>query len=1339
MKTIKTRSFRITAAAALLSGGLVYYAPASAALLDFANVPLFIGSVGVPPNVFITLDDSGSMDWEFSTIRYWAANFYDFDAPNTTATGFASGSFRNPASTAPTTDFVPNSQQRWVGFVTNSAETAYSTGSISNILSYYYPNSDNLYTPNTGCEVGTGANNGVVFSCNSTYTLWRPDRGCSNPTPMERNVSGCPAYNASQPHFLWDWRLFSSDVSTLYYNPTLQYDPWDNIGTNASYTAARSNPMSGTTGYSVTRDLSATDFYYTVWTDNKGFAGAAPGRGSNAAADSTSTTDGHMTSTPNGIADLWDNYTLYTVKAGGATVTVENFQTDTCKTESTQPLNTASLTGLTGTSPDQNNPRCWYYCQTASTTASTCGSTGTYYYRYQAGRLIVSQVGSTITLSGSAAQPLLGNKTIAELKQSIANWYQYYRRRSLVAKGSIGKVVTKFPNFRYGISVLNQWSGTWPTKLFVEMPTAANPPYTTENANLLTKTYGFTWGAFGTPLQIALDRAGQYYKGTLSGHTTSPILSAAQGGKCQQNFSLLLTDGFWNATYTAMGDKDGDTRNDTLADVAYYYYQNDLRTDLADKVLTTPFDQANWQHMVNFTVAFGVEGLLNYPTASSWPAEVNPLTENSTQWGDPTVSATTPAKVDDMWHAAYNSRGAFFSAKNPQQLLDGLSTSLNIVSARTGSATALSMNSGFVTDTRSAISYIARFNSADWTGALLAVTINTNGTFATGAPVWDTSATFTPSTQPPDTRRIFTSSGPFLWANLSTAQQAYLNTNPINNLPDAKGQARLDFLRGKGVATTDSAWLTTNSFRTRTSMLGDIINSDPFFVSYDSGPAMIYVGANDGMLHAFNADNGQEVFAFIPDAVIPKLNALPDIGYAHRYYVDGGPVVKKNVGANARTILVGTLRGGGQSIFALDVTDPANFDQSKVLWQFSGKNLGHPYDNDLGYTFSKPTLTKLADGSWVVVIGNGYNNTEADGNVGAGTAVLYLLDLETGALIKKLDTFAGSTATPNGLAAPAVIFDPADSAKVLYAYAGDLRGNLWKFDLSTGGASASVAYNTTCSSASPCKPLFTATSPSAGNPTQPITTRPEVDVHPSLNGYLVYFGTGKYIETTDNQNTGQPTQTLYAVWDRDNPNISSLLPQTRAHLLQQTILANVSGSYVTSDTPIVWHEDTNLTSPTNPSGTPPAGYLGWYVDLIVAGDNQGEKQVTNGLLLDKKIIFNTIIPSVDVCEAGGTSNTIILDAVSGSRLSVSPFKGSSNVTGDFNGDGILETVPVSSQGSTVGILSSPAPVTALGASGGGGDQPFIVSLGSSGQPSSIEVDPAQQTIGRRFWRQLQQQ
>ncbi len=271
---------------------------------------------------------------------------------------------------------------------------------------------------------------------------------------------------------------------------------------------------------------------------------------------------------------------------------------------------------------------------------------------------------------------------------------------------------------------------------------------------------------------------------------------------------------------------------------------------------------------------------------------------------------------------------------------------------------------------------------------------------------------------------------------------------------------RLNWLRG------DQALEDGITYRIRTKILGDIINSTPAYVSvldfgYDSLPStdpgaslynahvkatrsrppMLYVGANDGMLHALKiASSGTSVveeFAFIPMEVYPKLVDLTMPGYSHQYYVDGSPVVgdayiddvwNTSSGAEWRTVLIGTTAAGGKSIFALDITDPENFDSGDVMWEF--------IDADLGYTLGEPVIARMANGKWGVIFGSGYNSA-------SGLAYLYIVDAETGTLIKKIAT---NSDTANGLSSPAVLVN--NERVVTTVYAGDLKGHLWKFDLS---------------------------------------------------------------------------------------------------------------------------------------------------------------------------------------------------------------------------------------------------------------------------------------------------
>jgi type IV pilus assembly protein PilY1 len=296
------------------------------------------------------------------------------------------------------------------------------------------------------------------------------------------------------------------------------------------------------------------------------------------------------------------------------------------------------------------------------------------------------------------------------------------------------------------------------------------------------------------------------------------------------------------------------------------------------------------------------------------------------------------------------------------------------------------------------------------------------------------------------------------------------------------------------------------TFRRRLTLLGDIVNSQPvvvdsatfittmadtlsgdtkyaaFQTTAKSRRAQVYVGANDGMLHGFDVATGVEKFAFIPSAVVTKLSALSAKTYnsdssLHNFYVDGTPVVSDvYFGSAWHTVLVGTLGAGGSEIFALDITDPDNI---KLLWEFTAVT-----DSDLGNTFSTPYISKLHSGEWGVIVGSGYNGNN-------GNASLFILNVATGATIKKLTTPANLLTGANGLSSP-VILDSNSDGIADYVYAGDLKGNLWRFDLISPGSLTATATASNYTVAFSGKPLYTAAAPTLGAAPQSITTPPVV-------------------------------------------------------------------------------------------------------------------------------------------------------------------------------------------------------------------------------------------------------
>ena len=439
----------------------------------------------IDPNVFFMMDDSGSMDWEILTKDY---HYYtDYWDPDSTPVGLQeAGSF--------------------VGFS--------SSGECSGRETYLY-----IY------DSDASTNNDNVYD------------SCSYPTLEDHPEA-----------YTRDWRAYSSDVNVMMYNPEITYSPW--IGfSNATFSAARSNPQSGTTGYSKTRNLAG--FVYEVWEDTHGADYNGNGEITGGPDDATDT--------PNGDVDLWDSHTKYTVNASDIDVVAHDTPTDIADINVDCDLTDAG-TGY-----------------------ETCYGT----------------VRTNSTISGAGTNTW--GRTVAGEQQNIANWYQYHRRRSFVSKGAVDLVVNANPNFRFGYSQINEYSTVW-----VDVPSAVVDDYTTHNAALLQEMYDFEWQSNSTPLRRGLERVGRYYDDDLTGFD-DPIISA-----CQQNYSILFTDGEWNGSspsLSAIGDEDEDGDGDNLSDVAHYFYNKDL-SPLDNDVPTTPIDPNTAQHMVTFTVAFGLSGNL---------------------------------------------------------------------------------------------------------------------------------------------------------------------------------------------------------------------------------------------------------------------------------------------------------------------------------------------------------------------------------------------------------------------------------------------------------------------------------------------------------------------------------------------------------------------------------------------------------------------------------------------------------------------------------------------------------------------------------------------------------
>jgi type IV pilus assembly protein PilY1 len=443
------------------------------------------------------------------------------------------------------------------------------------------------------------------------------------------------------------------------------------------------------------------------------------------------------------------------------------------------------------------------------------------------------------------------------------------------------------------------------------------------------------------------------------------------------------------------------------------------------------------------------------------------------------------------------------------------------------------------------------------------------------------------------------------------------------------------------------------------------------------------------MLHGFNASTGEETFAFIPTAVFPNLNLLTAKNYSHQYYVDGTPEVADVFDGNSwRTILVGTLRAGGKGLFALDVTDPNNID---LLWEFDEfnylDNKGNGKKTDMvgpGYSFPKPTIARLHNGRWAVVTGNGYEGANTD----SGKAALYIIDAITGELSHSLEVQSDHQAS-NGLSTPRLADYDGDGVAD-YAYAGDLHGNLWRFDLLGAGADPERTTGPVYGDKNTAgrfevsfgkKAMFKATASANNNARQPIMAAPSLTRHPSGNGYLVIVGTGKYFEEEDKTGTETHAQSIYAIWDNQTRAEStgvSGMPIGRNALVQQTITAtNLSAEGKTSglervartlsDSAVAYYDNQGNISK-----------RGWFLDLAVGSSYEGEMMIENMRVLGRDtLLISTLVPNDDPCAHGSGNWLYALNPATGGSTLHHAFD---TRIKDQNGETIVSAIKLGAEG-----------------------------------------------------------
>ena len=923
MKTFKKIALSLAVASATLAPSVQTMAGPN---LNIATNPLLLAAQA-PANVYWMIDDSGSMDWEV----------------------LAKGHF-------PSWCYAPD--PRWV---TSSRRGGCSASSFEDDGDWYvrkwYQQTANDNDSWRGR--GTGESEiGLIFSSSHNWSTSYSDNN------FEYENDGDDDFDVR------DWRGFSSSLNTMWYDPTVNYIPWAGVtefATPASFTAAREdarflagsdtrnlgdignesrmNPETGVEVwpgplllFPISESTTGSDssFTYVIHHDTHGWTGTVPDQ------DADDRTLG-----ANGMVDMWDEYTQVDVGPSN-TIVLQHFTW-------------RQANGYSDSGHVYNNGVRGIVRSPADSTPTPLTGSAQDLRDYLSGVKPLPNKTQSFSITGNV---------VGEAKQNIANWFQYYRKRILTAKAAVGQVMVRAPGFFYGLDTINQGGGS------TSYMAANQASQSAHDSALLDRFYRYSKASNGgTPLRTALNRAGQFYKDATNG---APIKYS-----CQPSFTVLMSDGY----------RDGDGYSNTLADVAYHYYHQDLR-GLANNVPASEKDPRTDQHMVTFTVAFGLVGNLTDNNNDDWPDQDlsgNTLTfgsgmnattgaqpGDSANWGDPS-GGDGPGKIDDMWHAAWNSHGIYKSAGNPAELITALGDALSEIEARSLTSSGVAASGGALV-TGSAL-YQPSYDTENWSGNLVERPLDpATGNILTGG--WDatnglksdttrTLVTMKPTTvlqwDPAGTQRTHSGDGvPFRYANLSPDQRRAIDTS------NATAADKIRWLRGDRAMEEKNGGLyrnRPNSGATDTTppLLGDIVDSTPIFVGLPSKTVrglnayqklkyadflnntatrnkMVYVGANDGIMHGFNADTGSQDFGYIPNLLMPKLSVLTNPTYSHEFFVNTTATVEDvytstvNDSENWRTVLVSGLGQGGQGLFALDVTNPSVMSEAgagnTVLWEY---------------------------------------------------------------------------------------------------------------------------------------------------------------------------------------------------------------------------------------------------------------------------------------------------------------------------------------------------------------------------------------------------------------------
>lgn len=909
-------------------------------------------------------------------------------------------------------------------------------------------------------------------------------------------------------------------------------------------------------------------------------------------------------------------------------------------------------------------------------------------------------------------------QTDREALQNFANWCTYYRRRLWTLKAVTAQAIAGVQQVNVGLCAVNGAPriGVQPVRV------QAGDTFQDHTDRLLDALYAMQ-NIGRTPLRGALDRVGRYYRGDTS-TGIAPAFSPPQiDGTCRRHVALVVSDGYWNGDFSGLGNADGDNHADTLADVAEHYYETDLAPDCEDNVPALGCDTAHHQHMQTLALSFGVSGTIGIidmdgngrpdapaykdnecmdhqgATMLPWP---KPVPLPGREVGGAVLPTGSPAGtlLDDLWHAAINGRGRSYAMAEAPDLQRALVATQpqNPQPVTTQIVTTLYQDRW----TSGNILYRTAYDPGLWQGEVTAWGFDEENNEPFGRLLWRASDQFQPSELDSDRRCVITYGGaggptpgiPFRYPYLGRELQWRLEQG-FSPREDTVQMAQdlVDYVRGAA----------SPHFRSRSHLLGDMVHTTPAVVGNT-----LFVGANDGMLHALDAQSGQERFAYVPAQVFGNLKDLSDPSYGnrHRYYVDGplwsGEVAMEQF--RRHSYLVGALGQGGPGYFCLltgtrsrartengygryqwtfhvdQLATPADEELASQLVQWEYPRLdsatdgmdnngdGHTdepgeTDPDIGFAFGQGYAVNAnradARDRAVVIFGNGLNSP-------GQRAVLYILSADRGEIVRKIDT---GVAQDNGLSTPALIDVNRDN-RIDYAYAGDQQGNLWKFDLSADDPHLwGVAYGEDrngdavidAAAGDLPLPVFQARG-------QPISGRPDIMAmatacNPEANGYMVIFGTGRYLGIGDHHDTGQ--QSIYGIWDYGDDSDNSehlgfMLDRSRGllssglQLVPQTVTGQTTEAGITarqiSRMPVSYATTEDRSDPRQHAD--PDQQAGWFIDFPIAPDplaDAGERVTGRVILRAGKVVVTSLVPTQTSCRSGGSSWLYLLNGCSGSQ------------------------------------------------------------------------------------------